>query len=158
MERMRSWLLAAVVAFVAYFLGGLIAPLIHPYKMFSLSTRGEIAEVQLRSLGDAATYVAPNVLQAYVGLITIFVIAYGLIRLRNRYAAPLFYFALGAYYDIMLNGGEAARAHASFDRAIEPTLPTLTQMPLYVLLPLVLMLVLPLAAAFLLSIATNARR
>jgi hypothetical protein len=74
--------------------------------------------------------------------------AHSLFRVRPiRLAVPLF-IPIGIYNDIMITGHAASDAQNAFETAIEPALPLIAKMPLNLLVPVSLMLLLPLAAAF----------
>jgi len=141
-------LTAAVVALVSYFVGILVAPILYHYKMFSSDTMAEIAAIQFRSLARGDTYFGSYAAQGYVGLTIIFTVTYFVFKMHGRNLQILFFFGLGIYYNIMISGAEAGHLHAAFDEAISPSLPVLTEMPMYLVLPLLMMFGFPLIVAY----------
>lgn len=146
---------AAALAFLAYFAGGFVAPALFPYKMFGSDTANEIIMMRIESLYRSDTYFGSYALQGYCGLVIIFMFVYGLFELRFRYLLIAFFFVLGVYYDLMLDGAMVGRAHAWFDDLVRSPVPSVTEMPLYLLFPLAIMLGAPLAVGYALSKAQS---
>jgi hypothetical protein len=147
-ESISRSILAISIAYICYFVGVIVAPLLYPYKMFLSDTWAEIASIQFRSLGRPETYVGSYAVQGYIGLAVIFSVVYFIIKWRIYWHLVIYFFFLGIYYGIMLNGAVAGHLHASFDDAMRPRLQVLTQLPLYLALPVFLILVLPLLVAY----------
>jgi hypothetical protein len=126
--------------------------------MFASDTASEMAFIRLKSLKRLDTYLGTYAIQGYIGLVVIFLVVYVVIRLRHRYLMPVYYLILGIYYDIMINGAQAGHIHALFDEAVRPSMPLLTQMPFYLVLPFLVMLGLPLLVAYIAAKAVRTSR
>lgn len=156
-QMVGSWVVPAIYGFICFIFGGRLAPLLYPYKAYSSDMWGDIAAMRLRSLGAFVTYFGPNALQGYLGLAVILAACLFLFGLSRPWIIGTYCLALGAYYDIMINGRGLGGAHDAFDRLVGPIMPAWKEMPLYAAAPLVLMLAIPLLVAYALSVAMRGR-
>lgn len=137
-----------VLALSAYLAGKLLAPLVYPYKLFVSDSPAERLTIQLASLARRETFFGPNALAGYAGFVIIFAISLTFFRSRRPAFVLPYYLLLGGCFAVMIEGNRAGYAHASFDQSVGKTIPLLTDMPFYLLFPLIIMLGLPLLIAF----------
>lgn len=152
------WPSAAALALLAYFVGTLIAPLLYPYKMFISDTPSQIIAIQLIALRKIDTYLGWYALQGYLGWALIFAMTRYLFKAHFPGLQVLYFVGLGIYYNLMISGAMAGHLHAAFNDTIRPWLPVVTKMPLYLILPLLIMLGVPIFVAYVVSGLVNFRR